>query len=189
MEKPPEAEVLEERKPAGEPEGSKLIMEFPDDSMVDASMDQKDATLGTISTDEKENKDSGGSGAVSESNLEDQSKANGQGMPQIQASLDDSMDTKGSSQGARAGAALAGGKKKKKKKKKPNPASGEQAILEDLQQQDRIEQQQNDQQSIPQPDPPAASVEPAAPVEPKEPEQPPAPAPQALPTELSAEEV
>ena len=68
IEKPPEAEVLEERKPADEPEESKLIMEFPDDSMVDASMEKKDTTIGTISTDAKENEDSGGSGAVSESN-------------------------------------------------------------------------------------------------------------------------
>jgi len=83
IEKLPEAEVLEERKPADEPEESKLIMEFPDDSRVDASMDKKDTTIGAISTGEKENKDSGDSGAVSESNSVDQSKANGQGMPQI----------------------------------------------------------------------------------------------------------
>jgi len=63
---------------------------------------------------------------------------------------------------------MAGGKKKKKKRKKPNPAPGEQAYLEDLQQQDKVEQRQDDQQSIPQPDPPAAPVEPVAPAEPKE---------------------
>jgi len=83
VEKPTETEVLEQRKPTNEPEESKLIMEFPDDSMVDASMDKKDTTIGTISTGEKDHKDSGGSGAVSESNSVDQSKANGQGMPQI----------------------------------------------------------------------------------------------------------
>jgi hypothetical protein len=93
-------------------------MEFPDDSMMNKTTDVLETSVGAIAPNDGDNKESGGSGAISETVSAVDGNNNLQAPLQIQASLDDSVVSGSSGIASKGGPGLPGEKKKKKKKKK-----------------------------------------------------------------------
>jgi len=104
-------------------------MEFPDDSLMNKTNDAMQTSVGEIVPNNGDNKESGGSGAVSETLSVDNNKM---APPVIQASLDDSVVSGSSGRASKGGPAMPGGKKKKKKKKKANAMLEEQALIKEM---------------------------------------------------------